>query len=185
MQKNRIENHRLLIGNILGFQLIWWLIILLGNQAIAVAMCLIALHCYCHSDNKGELRTIILVGLVGYFVDTMLTLAGWFSFPQYAHTTYYSTALPPVWLMVLWMAFGATLNNSLAFFHRRTELAILAGGLSGPLSYLAAEKLGAVTFPNEVNNTMLLLAIIWAGLFPFALWLSRILVTHSGRAYAQ
>ena len=76
------------------------------------------------------------------------------------------TALLPFWMCTLWIAFSTTLTRSLSFISYRPILAIILGALIVPLNYGVGERVGAVEFGLDTQNTFLTLSIIWAVLLP-------------------
>lgn len=151
--------------NLAGFQCAWWCAILLGTQALPILALLLFLHLRYHPAPGSEGLVIFACGLLGFAVDTLLTLLDVFRF---------ETLLPPVWLLLLWFCFAATFRQSLSWFQTRLVSAALCGGIFGALTYLAAAKLGA--FEPGVSQLLLFLtlALIWAALFPLLLSLSRL-----------
>jgi hypothetical protein len=61
----------------------------------------------------------------------------------------------------LWLAFASTINHSLKWVARIPYAAHLSGLLGAPLSYLAAERLGAVSFGLSTSATYVLLGFVW------------------------
>lgn len=158
--------------NLVGFQLIWWSLVLWGNAAVPFALLLLLAHLVLHSSPRKELQLILVAALLGFAADSLLTLSGVFLFsPAYL--------LPPLWLLVLWFAFAATLNQTLNWFSRRYRLAALIGGPGGSSTYLAASELGAVSLGPGSLPAVALLTLVWALLFPLLVWLKdRIEVRH-------
>ena len=157
--------------NLIGFQLAWWLSVLYGNQALPFVAVFIAVHLLLHSTPKVELFVLVSCTLLGMVVDTWLTYSGVFVFAQ-------GHAWPPLWLALLWLSFSATLRQGLHWFRGRYLLSALAGSLAGTGSYLAAERLGAVSFGIAETEVALLLALIWMLLFPALMKLSSALEDH-------
>lgn len=145
--------------NLIGFQLAWWLSVLYGNQVLPIVAALIAVHLLLHSSPKIELVVLVSCTLLGMVVDTSLTHTGVFVFTQ-------GHAWPPLWLALLWLSFSATLRQGLHWFKGRYLLSALVGSLAGAASYLAAGRLGAVSFGIAEIEAALLLALIWMMLFP-------------------
>ena len=167
MSANSLSSDNTIV-NAIGFQAIWWSCILLGNLALPLVACLIVFHIYFHSRAFDELRIILFCGLIGFLLDAVLTAAGIFEFGAQAFYGW-----PPAWLLALWFGFSATLRNSLDFFRKHMVLAALLGAISGAGSYLAAERLGAVDFPLGLVESYILLAAIWALLFPAIIYISQ------------
>ena len=68
--------------NLTGFQLIWWLSVLLGNSAVPVVLLLLVLHIAFHSQPLREIRVLLVCAILGFTVDGLLTLGGVFVFNQ-------------------------------------------------------------------------------------------------------
>lgn len=118
----------------------------------------------------ADLRLMAGAAVLGFGVDTLWLRLGLMEF---------TTALPwpgvaPVWIVVLWMAFGLTLNHSLSSLKRRPWLAALLGLLGGPLAYYAAEHAwGAVELGPTPTVALVALAVAWAALTPLLLMLAQ------------
>lgn len=143
--------------NLLGFNLTWYGLITFGNSFIPVALVVIALHvCFLKAHNK-EYLVIVLVTLLGVFIDALLTFFGVFIF-----TT--SSSIIPLWLIILWAAFACTINHSLKPLQHSIVQQTLVGFIFPALSYLAGNALGAVEFGYSYWFTYFLLGAIWAPL---------------------
>lgn len=145
--------------NLAGFQLAWWLCILMGNDALWLIVALLVLHFAGHRKPGVECLVVTSCAALGFAVDTFLTLYGVFIFSS-------EQSLPPLWLFLLWFAFSATLRQGLAWFSGRYLISALAGSLAGTLTYLAAGRLGAVSFGPAELQVAGLLALVWLLLFP-------------------
>jgi drug/metabolite transporter (DMT)-like permease len=77
-----------------------------------------------------------------------------------------------LWILLLWAGLALTLNHSLAWLQSRLMLAAVLGGVSSPLSYLAAERLGAVDIVTESGVWFIGLGLSWAVALPLLLWLA-------------
>lgn len=146
--------------NFLGFQAYWWSCILLQNYALVFCALLLCAHLYFHEAPRQEMKSLLLLGLIGFSIDFVLALFDWFHFNQSP------SYIPPVWLLFLWFGFATNVTTLSSLFKSNWLLIAVAGGLLAPLSYIAAAKLGAVTFPAGYMNTWLLLVPIWFLLLP-------------------
>lgn len=160
-----------LIINIAINQAAWWLCILLGNQALLPLGALLLLHIGVSRNKLNELMIVILCGAIGFSVDHTLTQIGIYVFPE--STTMHGLNSSPAWLSALWLAFSTSLNHSLKFFQDNLILAAIVGAVAGPSTYLAASKLGAFSFAYDQILSVSFLALVWAMLFPFLLFLSK------------
>ncbi|MBV1788168.1 DUF2878 domain-containing protein [Marinobacterium sp. D7] len=155
-----------IIANLIGFQLCWWLAVLLQQQSLPWLILLLCAHLLLHSDRMGELRLILIAATLGYVVDSLLLLGGVFQFEH-------SPTLPPFWLALLWCCFAATLRQGLKPLASHPYLSALLGGAAGSGSYLLGARLGAVELRYSDSTTVLILASIWALLLPVLLRLSQ------------
>jgi len=154
--------------NAILYQCVWFVGVL-GREPLApIAFALLALHLALCRERGAELALLAAAAALGVAIDSMLTLAGVFVFDPTA------TVLPiPAWLVAIWLAFAATLRNALRFLLSRLPLAIVAGAVGGPLSYLAAARLGAVSLPLGTWPTAAVLALVWAFTMPALIMLAR------------
>ena len=98
-----------------------------------------------------------LCGSIGIGVDSFLKWQGVFLFdpePQ--------VFVIPLWLVGLWLGFAGTLRHGLNYFVKRPALAALAGAIFAPLTYFAAARLGAVSFPLPGATTVWIIGAVWA-----------------------
>ncbi|MCU7554309.1 DUF2878 domain-containing protein [Alteromonas sp. ASW11-19] len=154
--------------NFIWFQTIWLLVIFFQYEYLwVVGLLLFAFFVVCHEPRRDGVL-VILLALLGLTTDSVLTIAGVFEFPAPEYGL-----LIPWWLVALWAAFAATLRHSLRYFRSRWLLAILGGAVFGPVSYAAGARLGAVAFGYELTTTLLILASVWAVVFPLSVWLSQ------------
>jgi len=77
---------------------------------------------------------------IGFLVDSLWSWAGVLE--------YTGAGLAPVWILTLWAATGLSLNHSLGWFRTRALIGGLAAGVVAPISYLAGERLGAISVPT-------------------------------------
>ena len=63
-----------------------------------------------------------------------------------------------------------TLNHSLSWLKGRIIISSVFGFVGGPLAYIAAEKLGAITITS--SQTIFILALGWAIITPTLIFLS-------------
>jgi len=79
------------------------------------------------------------------------------------------SSLPPPWLVALWAQFATTFRFALAGVIKHPVRAVLFGAAGGPLAFLAADRLGAVTLLPPISTGLLRLSLVWAAaLFIFS-----------------
>lgn len=153
--------------NFLGFQVYWWACILYQNNALALCIGLLILHLYFHELPVQEVTSVIILGLIGYSIDVLLTLFQLFQFPSSLDY------LPPIWLLFLWLGFATSITTLFHRHHINLSFGAAVGALTAPLSYLAAAKLGAVTLPFGYFTTWIILMPVWFVLVPVLLYSQR------------
>ena len=139
--------------NIASFYLGWFACLLGATHnmpwlGVLVMAALLALHLFLTANRTQELRFILVTGLLGTSLDSLLMLGGLYTFTN--HTLSW---LCPIWMTALWMGFASTLNHSMRWLRGRYRLTCLFGAIGGPLSYYAGMGLGALSFvPSTMNH---------------------------------
>jgi hypothetical protein len=116
----------------------------------------------------GDFQLMLVAVLIGLILDTTWVRFGWLEFAA----AWAFSERAPLWILLLWAGLALTLNHSLAWLQSRLVLAAFLGGLSSPLSYMAAERLGAVKIVNESEVWFVGLGLSWAVALPVLLWLA-------------
>jgi len=155
--------------NILGFNLSWFGLILLGNLFIPVSLFWLGLHIYRCKQPKAEIKLIISIVLIGTLVDTALLSADILIFSnQY---------FIPLWLITLWSSFATTIAHSLNFLENSKVRQSLIGFFFPPLSYIGGASFTSVGFGYNKVETFLILGSIWSILMVLFFYLSNIFYT--------
>ena len=154
--------------NFINFNLIWTASIFLGNSAFALVVLLLVLHLLMMPGPMNEIKIVMATALIGYSVDCLLTLFGFFSFEQVQGIT-------PLWLVLLWLGFSSTIGHSLSFLIGKPLLSGLLGGLAGGVTYLSAAHFNAVKLVQTPIVSFVVLALIWAFLLPGLIFLDNYL----------
>jgi hypothetical protein len=148
------------IANAALFQIGWFACVLGGSSYwLLIPVGILVLHLLWISSWASEGWLLVCVMALGTLLDSVLIMLGVFGFDS-------SGPLIPLWLMVLWPLLGTTLNHCLAWTARPWWRASLLGAIGGPMSYYAGSKLAGVHLPLGLWPSMLLLAVIWAVVFP-------------------
>ncbi|MGQ0810827.1 MAG: DUF2878 domain-containing protein [Nitrospiraceae bacterium] len=161
------------VMHFVGFQIGWVACVLGAGKGWpllgpAAAVILLSLHLGFSVAPRLAARSILTVGMVGILVDTTLTALGLFRFQDHLLPSW----LCPPWLIALWFIFASALQRSLNWLSGRWGLAAALGGVFGPISYYAGDRLGALRISHSFPESLLLLAPLWSILFPSLLWLS-------------
>lgn len=124
----------------------------------------IALHVWRHHREPGRgLTAPVAILAIGLLADLVLIHGagmriadgdGW-------------SASPQPWMAGLWILLATGLTASLGWLRGRPWLAVPLGAASGPLAYLAGERLGAIALP-EGWWPIVAIAAVWAATLPLA-----------------
>ncbi|MFJ4497930.1 DUF2878 domain-containing protein [Pseudomonas atacamensis] len=148
------------IANAVLFQLGWLACVLGGNSLwLLLALAALVIHLRWISSWAAEGRLILCVVIVGTAVDSVLRYLDVFRFED-------ASPLIPLWLMLLWALLATTLRHCLAWSARPWWLASALGAVGGALSYYAGGRLAGVQFPYGEAATLIVIGLLWAGLFP-------------------
>jgi hypothetical protein len=161
--------------NLIGFNISWFGLILLGNTFIPFTLFWIGIHIYCCKQWLNELKLIISVTLIGIFVDSTLSFFDVLLFSEQLLTT---LGLIPLWLITLWAAFASTIAHSLQFLAPSKILQFTMGFIFPPLSYIGGYSLLPINFGHDLLMTYFILAPIWGVLMVLFFYLKE-------KAYAQ
>lgn len=165
-----------LILNIIAFQISWFACVLGAAHGMPwlgmlVTLVAVLLHTRLQANKRNTLISIVCVTLLGSLLDQSLLSFGLSHFP--AHDIH--PLLLPSWMYALWLAFATTLNVSLKWMQDKPMLAVGFGVVGGPLAYLSASKLGAITFTTPMVSYAVL-ALGWGLLTPLLLKLAKSLL---------
>lgn len=164
--------------NFVTFQVAWFAVMCLaarehGWWAFSVAAAQAALHLAVVRPERATVLLLLGVTLGGTAADQFL---GWSGVLEYRGSAV-CVGFVPIWIVGSWLSFATTLNASLAWLRGRWLLAAGFGALGGPLAYVGASRLGAVTFAEgRLVEAHVILAVEWAVVAPlacaYAMWVS-------------
>eukprot|EP00746_Dinoflagellata_sp_MGD_P023011 gnl/MRDRNA2_/MRDRNA2_15387_c0_seq1.p1 gnl/MRDRNA2_/MRDRNA2_15387_c0~~gnl/MRDRNA2_/MRDRNA2_15387_c0_seq1.p1 ORF type:complete len:216 (-),score=32.41 gnl/MRDRNA2_/MRDRNA2_15387_c0_seq1:207-854(-) len=100
-------------------------------------------------ERPALLRTAALAGSIGYIADSVLFTVGSSMMHPLPCSVTPTPGPDPVWMISLWVGFGAITNWSHVLFNGRTALCILLGAFFGPLAYIGGSKLGALVLVDS------------------------------------
>ncbi len=116
---------------------------------------------------------VLKMGLIclvlGWIVDTVLILLRVYEPTRWLLPHPSAT----IWLLMLWLNFSLSLNESLRWLQYRPVSAAILGMVFGPLAYLAGKRLGALSIPSLWTGLFWIL-LVWMVVIPL---LSRIAAT--------
>lgn len=156
---------RLLI-NFAAFQAGWFACVLGAAHGLPllgplVVLAVVALHLVLSRRPATELRLILSAMVAGVVADSLLVFSGWVSYP----TGTLVPGMAPYWIIAMWALFATTLNVSMKWLRDRPVVTVMMGAIGGPMSYLAGQKLGAITFLQPLP-ALAALTLIWALAMP-------------------
>lgn len=165
------------IINFVLFQIGWFACVLGAAKqmpwlGVIIVVCIFAWHLSQAKQAKPEFILLIIALLFGGIYDQLMLSSGLISYQAHG----WSNALVPAWILALWALFVTILNVSLRWLKNiksrgKWLVAILFGAIGGPLAYMGAAKLGAVSL-NVVPMSYVALSVGWAIITPLLLRLA-------------
>ena len=162
-------------ASLIGYQLVWFAAVIGAGRGLAwpgiVGMLLYAACQLAAARHyKADLSLMATAIVLGLLVDGGLIRTGLASYAA----PWPSAALAPAWILALWATFAMTFTQSLRWLQTRLWLAVLLGGIGGPLAYLSASRgWQVVSFADPAWRGLLWLGIGWALATPALAWLAR------------
>jgi hypothetical protein len=152
--------------NAVLFQIGWFTCVLGGNSGwLLIPFVILLLHLRFIGSWQAEAKLLMTVFALGCVLDSALIKIGLFDFGEVGRVI-------PLWLAMLWPLLATTLGHCLAWSGKRWWLASALGAVGGPASYIAGSHLTYVQLPVGVWPSALILAAIWAVVFPILHWLA-------------
>lgn len=115
----------------------------------------------------AEYKTVFTTLLIGGLWELILVKQQWVVYEGTSPIT-----VVPLWILVLWTAFGATLNGCLGWFKHHLGWSFVFGALGGPLAWYGGAALGALRVTDPVWGYGILSAG-WAVMMPLLSYLAR------------
>ena len=131
---------------------------ILGTLAIAVA---IAAHLARSPSRTAETRLLAIAGAIGFAWESLLVATGLVQYDE-------ASAIPgtaPYWIVAMWLLFATTLNVGMRWLRKSMIVTAIVGAIGGPLSFLAGQKAGAVSFPDPILS-LAVIGLGWAVFLP-------------------
>jgi Protein of unknown function (DUF2878) len=164
-------SHKIIINFVL-FQLGWFACVLgaaknLPWLGVGVVLLIVAWHLWQAKQARPEIVLLLIALLIGGLFDQAMLSSNLISYQAHG----WGNALVPSWILALWAVFVTILNVSLRWIRGKWLVMVLFGAVGGPLAYMGAEKLGAVTLNMPLSYAAL--ALGWATLTPILIYLSQ------------
>jgi hypothetical protein len=159
--------------NVSVFKLAWLSTVFGGANELPLlglfaAMLAVGIHLRLVPDPLRELTLILMTGVIGLVIDSVMVAAGWLTYSSGVVVA----GLAPYWIMAMWMLFATTLNVSFRWLQSRLWAAALMGAVFGPVAYLGGSAAGAVTL-SQPFAAMTALSVAWAIMMPGLLLLAQ------------
>ena len=148
--------------NFVFFQAGWFACVLgAANKqvlwAVLATLAYIAFAIWRDHAPKLALKLLGKVLVYGIVADTIIMHLGYLNFQDDWPSPY----LSPLWMWVLWVLVGGTINGSLSWLRGRPVLGFILGAICGPMSYEAGIRMGAGGW-GAGSQTV---GLSWLGLF--------------------
>lgn len=156
--------------NIIGYQAVWFVTVIGAAHnriwpALLAGVAFVASQLVLSPRPSVELRLLGMALIFGIVIDGVAARMDW---ARYAAS---APAIPsqgaPVWILVLWLSFAMTINQSLVYLRDRWWLALAFGAVGAPLAYLGAQRgWHAVDFQLPAWRGLVWLSVCWAIALP-------------------
>ena len=156
------------IHNALLYQAIWFTAVQGTQQYEWVLVLLLLLHVFWSGQGQKEVTVMVVGAALGVSMDALFTSAG-----AYVFSSSPSWIPIPFWLLAIWMGFCATLRHSLHVLVNKPMLITILAAVGAPMSYLAAQRFGAVEFPLGNVYTAVMIGVGWTLIMPLLVLLAR------------
>ena len=158
--------------NAISLKITWLACVLGGSIMGLIAISAMILHSGVQRRLSIDLPYVGLLSVIGFVLDTAWISAGVLDYGQSALWLSSSFMVAPPWIVLLWVAVGLSLNQSLSFLVDRPLFGSLLVGLGAPFSYLTGESFGAVVIPDP--SALVLLSLSWIIVFYGIFYLARV-----------
>ena len=153
-------SRKLVVLNFVLFQITWFASVLGSAKGYPwLGAIIVTLSLFWHlSQAKPKLieaKWCLIALVIGAVFDQMILSLGLIQY----NNNGWSASMVPVWILALWLAFALTLNVSMRWLRGKYLVALVFGAVGGPLAYMGAQKLGAVTLGE---HSLIVLGIGWA-----------------------
>ena len=170
------------IINFVFFQIAWFACVVGASKqmpwlGVIVTVVIVTWHLSQAKSAKPEIILLLIALAIGAVFDQLMLSTNLITYQSHGWGNGpISVNIVPAWILALWAGFVTALNVSLRWMRNnqlrgRLIIAILFGAIGGPLAYMAAEKLGAVTL-NNMPQSYIALGVGWAIITPLLIKLA-------------
>lgn len=129
------------------------------------AAALVVLHLYLTDNRKAEIQLVSFACMLGVLVDSLQQATGLFAFKTDPRWPLWL----PLWVFIIWAQFMTLFRFALHWLSGRYLIGAILGAFGGPLAYWGGIRLGAASFGDSPLLTLVVLAVVWAGVTPLLL----------------
>lgn len=157
--------------NLALYQAGWFACVLGGAhgypwQGAFAGLILLLVHLVLCREPGKEIKTVLVVAVVGTAADSIQSFFGVFVFLS----GYWVQWVVPIWISVMWLQFATLLHFALGWLSGRYVLSAFLGAVGGPMAFFTGERLGAAIFPKGQVFSLLVLAVVWAVILPLSVF---------------
>ena len=165
------SKHRMLLNGLM-FQALWFVCIFTSVEITLFATAAyLVLHYLLVERSSLQWAMLLLIALLGYAADSILTSFAIIGFKQSIHIG--PVSLAPLWLACLWLGFSSCVKHAFGFLHNKRLLTILLCFTVIPFNYFVGANIREAVIATPQLFSFLLIALYWAFLLPFALKLTK------------
>jgi hypothetical protein len=157
-------------ANLIGYQAVWFVAVIFAGRGepwpgIIAALVFVGWQLAVSRQPRASLAVLAIAVVCGAVIDGLLR--GLHLADYAASGPAWPTGGAPVWILGLWACFSLTLNGPLRALGTRPVLAVVLGGIGGPLAYAgAARGWDALVFHAPEWQALAVLAVGWAIAMP-------------------
>lgn len=168
--------------NFLLYQLGWFCCVLGAAWGYPIsgalwALVLLLVHLLLVETPQAELRLVLSACLFGVVIDSSQQALGILIFTPDPGWPFWL----PLWVFVIWAQFASLLRFALNWLAGRYLLGAGLGLVGGPFAYWGGVNIGAAEFGENLLVSITSLALVWAMMIPFLLWLRSRIAATEGR----
>jgi hypothetical protein len=157
-------------ASFIGYEVVWFVAVVFAGRGepwpgVIAAVLFVGWQLGVLPHRRAALQVLAIAVLCGVVIDGLV---------HGLHLADYAAAAPalptggaPLWILCLWACFSLTLGGPLRALGTRPLLAVVLGGIGGPLAYAgAAHGWEALTFRAPEWQALALLGIGWGVAMP-------------------
>ncbi|MEK9657260.1 MAG: DUF2878 domain-containing protein [bacterium] len=161
--------------SIIVFQVIWFFAAIMAGKGLplysvsAIGVSLVG-HWLCSKNKKNSALFYLSAAGLGFIADTCLIQIGVMTMTSRVKD------VSPLFMVGMWCHFVSTFDYSLAWVHKHKKIAVLLGGIAGPLAYWSGEKLGALQLNESLGYSLGWIAFMWIVTMPTLMYMHKRIV---------